>query len=341
VRNSASNVVVAVIDTGVRYSHEDLVANMWTNSADGSFGWNALTATNNPSDENGHGTLVAGVLGAVGNNGVGISGVAWRVRIMACRALGSFGIGNVSDIITCLDYARTNGVAIINASWGLNEPSDSLSNAVYSLREAGIILVAACGNSANDIDTIPIYPASYPFDNIVSVAFTTRNDALAATSSFGATRVDLAAPGEQIISTFGATDNFYYSSSGSSLAAPHVSGALALMLARFPGETHQQIIARLLASVDPLPSLAGKCVTGGRLNLRRALSPDIRLTPQPGSPAVVAVAAGPNRQCVTQYSTNLVDWVSFTTNTTTSGGTFQFTNAFVVSPVFFRATAAP
>jgi len=164
VRNSASNLVVAVIHTGVRYSHEDLVANMWTNSADGSFGLNALTATSNPSDEDGHGTPVAGVLGAVGNNAVGISGVAWRVRIMACRALGSLGNGNVSDIITCLDYARTNRAAIINASWGLNEPSDSLSNAVHSLREAGIILVAACGIAPTKLtrfqSTRPVIPST-------------------------------------------------------------------------------------------------------------------------------------------------------------------------------------
>jgi hypothetical protein len=113
------------------------------------------------------------------------------------------------------------------------------------------------------------------------------------------------------------------------------------MLAKFPGETHQQIIARLLAATDPLPSLAGKCVTGGRLNLRKALSPDIQLTPLAASPFQFRVAAGPNRECIIEASTNLVGWQAVATNTTTSNGIFDFTNHSPTALLFFRASAAP
>jgi len=140
-----------------------------------------------------------------------------------------------------------------------------LSNAVLSLRDAGVIVVAACGNSATNVDVAPTFPACYNFDNVVSVASTTRNDTLAASSSYGPANVHLAAPGENILSTFPATDSFYYTDSGTSFAAPYVSGALALVLARFPSEPYQLAIRRVLDGTDPLPSLAGKCVTGGRL----------------------------------------------------------------------------
>ena len=343
VLNSASNIVVAVIDTGVRYTHEDLAANMWVSSYDSSHGLNALAGTTDPSDDSGHGTLVAGILGAVGNNGKGVAGVAWRVQIMACKSFDNFGIGNLSATITCLDYARTNGARIINASWGFNPGSQALSNAVYAARAAGIIVVAACGNSTVNVDVTPSYPATYPLDNIISVAYTTRNDTLAGPSNYGATNVHLAAPGEQIYSTYGATDNFYLTSSGSSYAAPFVAGACALLLARFPAESHQQIISRVLNATDPLPTLAGKCVTGGRLNLRKALSPPIQLTSLSGNlPFALRVNGGPNRTCVIEVTTNLTSWSPTFTNTTSAGGIFDYTDtASTNSPRrFFRAISA-
>ena len=326
---TASNIVVAVLDTGVKYTHEDLKSNMWVNAIDGGHGWNALTGTNDPGDEGGtgHGTMVAGVLGAVGNNGEGVVGVAWQVQLMACKCFNNVGVGTVSACLTCFDYARTNDARIINASWGFTN-SLALSNGVYSLRDAGIIVVAACGNGATDTDLSPTYPASYPIDNVVSVAATASDDTLASFSNYGATSVHLAAPGVNILSTYVATDSFYYTDSGTSLAAPYVSGALALMLAEYPGETHQQIINRVLSATDPLPSLAGKCVTGGRLNLRKALTP-IRLavTAAAGkSPFQLNVSATTNLTCVIQVSTNLVSWSPLCTNTTSSTGTFEFTD---------------
>jgi subtilisin family serine protease len=337
--NSASNIVVAILDTGITPHHEDLATNIWRHPVDGGYGWNALATNNAPGDDEGHGTLVAGVMGAEGNNSKGVVGVAWRLQLMACKCFNASRVGFDSDIIQCMDYARTNGARIINASLGGTGFSSSLSNAIVAARDSGIIVVASAGNSGANLDVTPYYPASFDIDNIVAVAATTRTDSLWSSSSYGATHVDLAAPGRQIYSTF--TFIPYLSVDGTSVAAPYVSGTLALMLAKFPGETHQQIIARLLASVDPLPALTGKCVTGGRLNLRRALSPDIFLTQLAGSPATVTVTAGPDRLCIVQRSTNLTDWVSFTTNTTPAGGSFVFTNTFAGSPVFFRATAAP
>jgi subtilisin family serine protease len=330
VQNTASNVVVAVLDTGARYTHEDLAGNIWVNPNGGGPGLNAITGTTIPSDDSGHGTGVAGVIGAVGNNGKGVTGVAWRVQLMIGKCFGSFGVGNISDAITCLDFARTNNARVINASWGFSSASQALSNAVLAVRNAGIILVAAAGNSSANLDVSPVYPACYPFDNIISVGFSTRADTLAAASSYGATNVDLVAPGEQIYSTFGATDNFYFAQSGSSFAAPFVSGACALLWAKYPTETHQEIIARVLNGVDVIPSLAGKCVTGGRLNLRKTLSPPIQLTllsTAPALPLQLRVHAGPNRSCVIEVTTNLTTWSPIFTNTTSAAGTFDFTDS--------------
>lgn len=350
VLNSASNIVVAVLDSGVRYTHEDLAANMWVNPNpnDGGHGWNALTWTNDPADDNGHGTWMAGVLGAVGNNGKGVIGVAWQVQIMACKCFNSAGIGSDSDIVACVYYAMFNGARIINASLGSFAYSQSLSNAIGTAARSGIIFVAAAGGPpAVDVDVQPYYPACYQLDNIVSVAYTTRNDVLGAKSNFGATNVDLAAPGKDIYTTAFNSDTAYLGSpalEGTSYAAPFVSGTLALMLAKFPAESYQQIIARVLYATDPLPSLAGKCVTGGRLNLRKALSPPLQLTPLgAGLPFPFRLAAGPNRSCVVEVSTNLTSWSPLVTNTTSPAGTFDFTDSQSTNAVrrFYRAVAAP
>jgi subtilisin family serine protease len=181
---------------------------------------------------------------------------------------------------------------------------------------------------------------------VVSVAYTTREDRLAAISNYGSTNVHLAAPGDQIYSTFGATDSFYLAQSGSSFAAPYVSGALALLLAKYPAETYRQAIARLLNGVDPLPSLAGKCLTGGRLNLAQALNPPVRLVPlglTPGGLFQLRVTADPNRLCVVEATANLADWQARFTNSTSANGTFEFTDAETTSlgPRFYRAVAEP
>jgi subtilisin family serine protease len=355
VLTSASNIVVAVLDSGIRATHEDLAANMWVNPTDGGHGYNAFTGTNDPTDADGHGTLVAGVLGGVGNNGIGVCGVAWRVQMMACKCL-SGGTGSDSTVIACIDYAITNGARIINASFDTPTPSLALSNAITAARDAGVLWVASAGNGntspGRNIDAIPSYPSCYGIDNVVSVAYTTRTDDLGFLSNYGVTNVALAAPGDQIYSTISFSDTSYYPSgglginiAGTSFSAPCVSGACALLMAQYPSDSYQQIISRLLSSTDPLPALAGKCRTGGRLNLRKALRTILMATLPVGghAPFQLRVSGGVNRTCVLEASTNLATWSPVFTNNTSATGTFDFTNTTASGPTqqFFRATAAP
>jgi len=357
--NSAGKIIVAVLDSGIRSTHEDLAANMWVNPVDGGHGFNVFTGTNDPTDDFGHGTLVAGLLGAVGNNGKGITGVAWEAQMMDCKCLDSTGNGSDSAAVACLDYARTNGARVINFSIETSVNSQAISNALVAVRDAGIILVASAGNGGGifgphvNVDISPRYPACYQLDNIVSVAYTTRKDELGDLSNFGPTNVDLAAPGDQVTSTAFVSDSSYIVSTptsgivgASSYAAPLVAGACAMMLEKYPDETYQQIIARVLKATDPIPALEGKCVTGGRLNLRKALSPPIRLTSIPGTngaPFQLRLNTGANRVCVIESSPDLVNWSPLFTNTTATNGTFDFvdpdsTNA---AQRFYRAVSEP
>jgi len=304
ITHDAAGIVVAVIDTGVRATHEDLVANMWVNpgesgtdflgrdkrlngmddDGDGYIddvnGINAILNVGWEIDDHGHGTHVAGTIGAVGNNSIGVVGVAWGVQIMACKFLNAVGDGSISDAIECINYARNKGAKVINASWGwYGENSASLHDAIDSLRSAGIIFVAATGNDGSNNDARPLYPASFDLDNIIAVAATTRFDEKADWSNYGATTVDLGAPGLDILSCWNTTDMTYHYMSGTSQATPHVVGACALLRAQNPSATYLQIIDRVMSSTDPLPSLSGKCVSGGRLNLQKALSAPISTTP--------------------------------------------------------------
>jgi subtilisin family serine protease len=352
VLTSASNIVVAVLDSGIRATHEDLASNMWVNPSDGGHGFNAFTGTNNPSDDStSHGTMVAGVLGAVGNNGKGVTGVAWRVQMMACKCLNN-GTGSDSTVIACIDYAVTNGAKIINASFDTPTPSLALSNAIVATRDAGIIWVASAGNNTYNVEVNPSYPTCYGIDNVVSVAYTTRTDALGSFSNYGAIHVALAAPGDQIYTTFAASDSYYYPPSGlginiagTSFSAPYVSGACALLVAQYPSDTYQDTISRLLNATDPLPSLDGKCRTGGRLNLRKALRTIRVATVSPGNsrPFQMRVSGGLNRTCVVEAITNLAGWSPIFTNTTSADGTFDFIDdqSANLQVRLFRASAAP
>jgi subtilisin family serine protease len=335
VQTCASNVVVAILDTGIRCTHEDLAANMWLNTNDNSHGYDAFTDTNDPSDDQGHGTLIAGVVGAVGNNGKGVTGVAWQVRMMACKCLDLHGQGSDSTLIACLEFAQTNGARIINASLDSASYSEAVSNTIASLRDAGIILVASAGNNWADVDVTPRFPACYDLDNIVSVAYTARDDTLGFLSNYGPTNVDLAAPGGPIYSTSNQADDSYYPTNfpdnmlvGTSFAAAYVSGALALMQAKYPLEDYRQNIFRLLHTTDPVPDLEGKCVTGGRLNLRKALCPPITLLPVSTNckPFQFQIASGPYRTCAIESSADLTSWSPIFTNTTSTNWTFDFTD---------------
>jgi len=286
VRTSAGSLIVAVVDTGVRYTHEDLAANMWRNLGeisgngldddgnglvDDVFGCNAYGRNGNPMDDNGHGTHCSGTIGGVGNNGVGVTGVAWGVKLMACKFLSSTGSGADSDAITCIDYARLKGAKVLSCSWGGGSYGASMSAAIDRARAAGMILVAAAGNDSRNNDSTPSYPASYPQDNIVAVAATTRTDGLASFSNYGATSVDIAAPGDGIYSAVSTSDTAYAVYSGTSMATPHVSGVVALLAAQYPADSYTSLIQRLLSGTDAVPALVGK-TRSGRLNLAKALA---------------------------------------------------------------------
>ena len=349
VLTGASNIVVAVLDTGIRYTHEDLAQNMWVNPVDGGHGTNSIAGTNDPNDDEGHGTLMAGVIGGVGNNGKGVVGVAWQVQLMACKCFDKSGAGSDSAIIAAIDFARINGARIINASFDSTNLGVALSNAVFRADAANVIFVSSCGNNAADVDVTPHYPACFGIDNIISVAYTTRSDSLGRYSNYGATNVDLAAPGADIYSCFFTSDSAYLGSpylEGTSYGAAYVSGALALILAKYPNEPHAQTIARLLNSTDPVPALAGKCVTGGRLNLRNALVSATRLSAGPASlPGVLRfrLTSAPAHRCVIESSTDLTGWSPVLTNVTSLSGIFEFTDLTLgqAGPRFYRALDLP
>lgn len=303
ISTGSDTVVVAVIDTGVDYKHPDLKANIWTNPGDPSGGgdnddngyiddirgWDFVDGDSNPMDLNGHGTRVAGILGAVGNNATGVTGVAWSVKIMPLRVLDAKGIGSVADEIAAINYARENGAHIINASLVGTSFSQAEKDAIEAFGSAGGLFVAAAGNSGDDNDRSPTYPASHPSFNIIAVAATTQTDALLTYSNFGQASVDLGAPGAGIMSTL--PDDKYGFISGTSAATPHVAGTAALLKAKSPALTNLELKDDILKSVDTVSSLSGKVATGGRLNAAAALarilleqqSPPPTLSPTPSS----------------------------------------------------------
>ena len=282
------DVVVAVLDSGVDYTHEDLAPNMWKRSVnlgayhdaelgsvDDEHGFNAIDNSSDPMDENGHGTHCAGIIGAEGGNNLGITGVNWKVRIMPLKFMNSGGFGTTKDAIEAINYVISRkkegvNVRIISASWGSTQRSKALEDAIRAAFENDILFVAASGNATTDNDRRPHFPSSYTVPNVISVAALDRNDQLAKFSNYGLKSVMIAAPGVDILSTW--LGNAYEEKSGTSMATPVVSGIAGLIVAENPRISVDQLKKRLLASVDPLPALKGKTVTGGRVNAAKALS---------------------------------------------------------------------
>jgi len=285
----SSSVIVAVIDTGVDYTHPDLADNMWVNAGeipnngidddangyvDDVHGYDFYNNDGDPYDDYYHGTHVAGTIGAVGNNGIGVVGVAQKAKIMAVKFLGSNGWGYYSGAISAIQYAIANGAKVLNNSWGGFSYDSGLWSAVAASDAAGVIFVAAAGNSSVNTDYYPFYPSALSSPNIISVAAMTYNDHLAYFSNYGAYSVDLAAPGDFILSTFPAYggEAQYGYLSGTSMATPHVSGAAALLWSAFPYLSHRQVINLLYQGVSSKSYLGGKSVTGGMLNLAKSLA---------------------------------------------------------------------
>lgn len=353
VRHDAADIVVAVIDSGVRFTHEDLAPNIWHNP-------NEIPANNKdddlngyiddvvgvypakssvlPLDEEGHGTHIAGIIGAVGNNGLGVTGVSWKVELMPLRLFDDEGVGRYSDAIKCLDYARQNGASIINASWGDLAYSEALFRAFAEVRHAGLVVVASAGNDGLNLDEEPVYPACFPLDNIIVVSSSDRRDQFDMLSAnFGKTTVDLIAPGVEIISTWSSSDASYAFNTGTSMAAPMVTGAMALLKAEYPNETVLELRTRLLRAVDKIPTYENICVTGGRLNLDRALREWIELyTQKTTSGLTISFAQRAGGTYLLESTSDFQTWTLEQRQIATSSGIAEVTLPATEAARFFR-----
>src|SRR6478672_8681998 len=287
----SEDVVVAVLDSGVDYTHEDLVSNMWVRPAnvpeyhddelgtiDDINGFNADDKQADPMDDNGHGTHCAGIIGAEGDNGIGVSGINQHVKIMPLKFLGRMGNGSTAAAIEAINYVvdRKNhgvNVRIISASWGSNSNSKALEDAIRAAGDAGILFVAAAGNDGSNNDRWPHYPSNYNLPNLISVAALDRNDTLASFSNFGIKSVQVAAPGKAILSAW--LGDGYREASGTSMATPYVSGVAALVIASEPSISMTELRKRILSTVDKLPALDGKVASGGRICAANALAGQI------------------------------------------------------------------
>lgn len=284
--HGSNDVVVAVLDSGVYYTHEDLAANMWLRPAsvaeyeDNELGlindvngFNAIDNSGDPMDDNGHGTHCAGIIGAVGNNSIGVSGINWRVSIMPLKFLSRNGYGSTKDAIEAINYVINRkqagvNVRVISASWGSTRGSKALADVIKKAHENDILFVAAAGNSSANTDKQPHYPANDNF--VMSVAALNRKGALASFSNFGKKTVHLAAPGAEILSTW--LGNEYFEASGTSMATPYVSGVAGLVLAENKDLSVEDLRRRLLSNVDKSTDLESRVASGGSLNAARAVA---------------------------------------------------------------------
>ena len=309
----ARTTVVAVVDTGIDYTHPDLTKNVWkapasfrvtvggvtVTCASGTHGFNAYRLTCDPKDDNGHGTHVAGTIGAVGNNAAGVTGVNWAASLMGVKFLDSTGSGTVADAVRAIEFAvqakkalagsAGANVRVLSNSWGGRDFSQALLDEINRANSNDMLFVAAAGNDGADNDEVPTYPASYSAANVIAVAASDSTDHLASFSNYGQS-VDLAAPGVRILSTL--PGGAYGYASGTSMATPHVSGAAALLLSKCAVST-ATVRSTLLSHVDVLGSFSGLVATNGRLNVDAAVRSCTKVPPVPaGLAAAPGASAG-------------------------------------------------
>jgi subtilisin family serine protease len=355
----SASVVVAIIDSGVAYNHEDLSPNMWHNPGeiagngidddgngyvDDVYGIDAINNDSDPIGDLDHGTHVAGTIGAAGNNAKGVTGVNWNVRLMALKSHDASGNGTAASVLQCFQYAtmmkrRGINIRVTNNSWGGAPEAagydQALKDAIDAAGNAGILNAFAAGNDASNNDAVPSYPASYNSPSIIAVASSDSTDNRSSFSSYGATSVDLAAPGSSILSTVNSSTTAYGTKSGTSMATPHVAGAAALLSAYDPTLSVASLKATLMNTVDVLPQWAGKVVSGGRLNvaqaqtLRTVCTYALNATNQAfsasGGNGSVTVTTLANCGWFATSDTNFVTLNANAVNTTS--GTFTFTVA--------------
>ncbi|MFN8589019.1 MAG: S8 family serine peptidase [Candidatus Eisenbacteria bacterium] len=283
---------IGVVDSGVDYTHPDLAANIWTNPGeipdnfedddgngyvDDVHGYDFVNGDGDPMDDYQHGTHVAGTIGAVGDNGIGVTGVCWNCRIVAIKFINATGSGTESAAIAALNYALVVGVRLTNNSWGGMSGGQAQLDAINACGAAGQLFVNSAGNTRWNIDAVPTYPQCYASPYLVTVASTDGRDLMSTFSCWGPTQVDLGAPGSLIYSCI--PGGLYKNLDGTSMAAPHVTGVAALAWTLFPHASPEAIRALLLATVDTIPALTGKVWSNGRLNAWRALSRGDRTPP--------------------------------------------------------------
>ncbi len=337
-RTTSPNVVVAVIDSGITLNHSDLSANLWVNTGetagngidddgngkiDDVNGWDFVNDDNDPTDDetNLHGTHGSGIIGAKGNDASGIAGITWTVQLMTLKFLDASGSGTTANAISAIEYAQAEGAQIINASWGSSSFSQALKDAIDAFSG---LFVAAAGNDGTDNDVTPHYPACFTSTNIVAVAATDQNDALASFSNFGTTCVDLAAPGVNILSD--SSVGFVSFLDGTSFSAPMVSGVAALLKAREPNLSTAEIRSAILDNVDAIVGLSGsgegpsgsaKVATGGRLNARAAL-----VAVEPLAPSDLAGTAASATQVDLTWTDNSAGETGYEVQRKTGSGSF-------------------
>lgn len=290
ITTGSKDIKVAVIDTGIDYTIPDLADNIWTNQAelngkpgvdddnngcvDDIHGCNFAGNNGDPKDDHGHGSHVSGTIGASGNNGIGVAGVAWNTTLVAVKFLDAQGSGTLDNAVKSIDYATRVGVKIMSNSWGGGAFSQALMDSISRAKDAGILFVAAAGNDGTNNDTTPEYPASYQVDNIVSVAAVDAAGNLADFSCYGKTTVHVAAPGVHVLSNVPTTTaaSGFASWSGTSMATPHVTGVAALLMSQHPEQDYATIKARIIAGARPLAGLRGKMVSSGMVNAYYSLT---------------------------------------------------------------------
>ena len=363
----SANVVVANIDTGIRYTHPDLAANIWRNPGetnnngidddgngfvDDYYGYDFFSNDSDPMDENGHGTHTSGTIGAVGNNNLGVTGVNWNVRLMAIKIYDAGGNSTSAILINAYNYVRlmkNRGVNIRvtnNSYGGCNEAcgfDQATKDALDALGNAGVLQVFAAGNNGRNIETTPFYPASYTSPSILTAAASDQDDNRASFSNFGTTSVDVAAPGVGILSTILSASN-YGTLSGTSMATPHTAGSAALLAAYNPNLSAASLKATLMNTVDQLPQWNGVIKTGGRVNVAKALqnqtvcnfalSKSAQFAPTKGGYFTVDVTAAPNCDYSAKSNSN---WVHISNPESLSGNqtvTFRVS----INPTITRAS---